>query len=444
MGKGKSFHVSESRHLAKSILLEETGTPLIMRMVVLFGGAIVIVFMTWAMSMSVDEVAITSGEIVPLGKVQQVQHWEGGIIREILVRDGDTVKAGQVVMRLEPSMVRSELGQTRARLEALMAQKERLKAFIEEREPDFVPLELHNKSLAEEQMDIYFQILQSRMTSRKIVEEQIEQFKAEMAGLDARKQRVESQKASLKEEISLRQDLGEKGLIENPKILSLSLQRVLSGFEGELQEIAATREKTVRKISEMTSRLDELDQKLMEDALKELAEIDTELAQVQEILRRHETNLDFLSIRAPVSGIAHGLKTHTIGGVIPSGSTILEIVPEGRRLVAEVKITSRDIGHVRVGQQVLVKFTTYDFGRYGGVKGELVEISATTFLDAAGQPYYKGIVRLEKGYIGLNPQINPVLPGMTVQADIKTGSKTVMEYLLKPIYTSAQHALRER
>lgn len=441
MGK-TVFGAGDRGHLAKSILLEESGSPLIARLVIGFTGLMVVAFVVWAAIASVDEVAIAPGEIVPVGEVQQVQHLQGGIIREILVSDGDTVKDGQVVMRLDPMVSRSEWAQAQAGHEVSLARRERLKALIEGRQPDFSGLGASFRSLAQEQEEIFEQVLRGKETRKQILQEQIKQCQAEAAELEARQRKVEQQKALLDEEIGIRQGLVDQGL--NSKVLFLSLQRNQSSLSGELQEVASGRARAAGKLMETKLRLAELEAKFKEDLLIELAAVDAELAQSEELVRRNETNLEWLSIRAPVAGIVHGLMAHTVGGIVAPGSTILEIVPLGRRLVAEVKISARDIGHVRAGQPVVAKFTTYDFGRYGGIPGTLDAISATAFVGPGGESHYRGMVSLQRDYIGPDPMGNPMLPGMTLQADIKTGNKTIMQYLLKPIYASARQALRER
>ena len=176
----------------------------------------------------------------------------------------------------------------------------------------------------------------------------------------------------------------------------------------------------------------------------DLAQVNEELVQIREVIKRQEEKIEKTSIRAPSSGFVHRLKAHSIGEVIAPGTTILEVVPQDHDMLAEIEISSRDIGHVKLGQPVKLKFTTYDFSRYGGIEGTLKEISATTYLSPAGNPYYKGIVLFTKSFVGSNPQTNPILPGMTVQAEIRTGDKTITEYLLKPIFASAKQALRER
>ena len=181
-----------------------------------------------------------------------------------------------------------------------------------------------------------------------------------------------------------------------------------------------------------------------EQALAELSESANELIQVEEALIEAKDRVRRLDIVTPVRGIVKGLRVHTVGGIVPPGEVISEIVPLDEELIIEAKIQPRDVGHVRFGQPVTVKVTTYDFARFGGISGELKDVSASTFLDEQGEPYYKGIVSLDKNYVGSDPGQNRVMPGMTVQADIKTGKKTLFSYLLKPVYSSVSTSFRER
>lgn len=173
-------------------------------------------------------------------------------------------------------------------------------------------------------------------------------------------------------------------------------------------------------------------------------ELDGEEAQSKELLKELREKLKLLDIKSPITGYVHGLKAHTIGGVISPGSVIMEIVPRDRELVAFVKVLSKDIGHVEIGMPVTLKFDTYDFGRYGGIIANLDDISHTTFYDALGNPYFQGTIKLPKDHLGVKQGFYPIGAGMTLQAEIKTNEKTVMEYLLKPIYASANQALIER
>ena len=145
-----------------------------------------------------------------------------------------------------------------------------------------------------------------------------------------------------------------------------------------------------------------------------------------------------------MTGIVHNLIVRADGEVIPPGKTIFEIVPRGKELIAEVKIAPKDIGHVTIHKKAVMKFTAYDVSSYGSLEGSIVRMSPTTLLDSDGVPYYMGHVKLDKDYLGNNEKMNLILPGMTLEADIRTGSKTVLQYLLKPIFKSGRQALRER
>lgn len=365
MWKADKTSTELSRHLAKSILLEETGSPMMIRLVILFSCGVVATFMIWAMTTNVDEVAVATGEVVPTGQVQKVQHLEGGIIADIFVMDGSFVEKDQTLIRINTDVIMSQLKQAQAQQQALLVQKERLVALIQGVKPDFSKAGKAISEFTEDQKRIFEHIQGLRRARRAALQSQIDQLRLE--------------------------ELAERSTL-----------------------------------------------------LTELSQVDEELTQVREVISRYQRKISHSNIRAPISGIVHGFTGYTIGGVVPPGATIMEIVPKDRKMIAEIQISSRDIGHIKIGQSVILKFTTYDFSRYGGLDGRIREISAMTFLDRQGNPYYKGIVLVDKSYIGTNPRTNPILPGMIVQADIKTGSKTVMEYLLKPIFVSAKQALRER
>lgn len=241
----------------------------------------------------------------------------------------------------------------------------------------------------------------------------------------------------------LREELYKKGLTS--KIIYLDAKREVNDARGELANLIVERQRTTEELSESRTKLSELDTDSREDALTQMGVATNELAQINESLSQLFDRVRRLQILSPVHGIVKGMQVHTVGGVIPAGAAIMEVVPLEDELIVETKITTRDVGHVEIGQPVTVKVTTYDFARYGGISGELGDVSATTFVDeATGDPYYRGIVKMDRGYVGFDPEQNRVLPGMTVQADIKTGRKTLLEYLLKPVVSSVKTAFRER
>lgn len=433
----------QTRFLAQSVILEEAGSSGLIRAAMLAISAVVCAFLVWAGFTNVDEVAVTSGEIVPTGQIQTIQHLEGGIISEILVADGEIVEKEQVLIRLDPSGPAAELSQMKARRAGLELQVERLRAIGTGREPDFAFVGPEYNDLVEDQFTIYESQLNAHAERRQVIITQIEQKKQELALLEEQEETLSRNADFLLEELLLREELYKKGLTS--KIIYLDAKREINDARGELANLIVERQRTTEELSESRTKLSELDTDSRESALTQMGVATNELAQINESLSQLFDRVRRLQILSPVHGIVKGMQVHTVGGVIPAGAAIMEVVPLEDELIVETKITTRDVGHVEIGQPVTVKVTTYDFARYGGISGELGDVSATTFVDeATGDPYFRGIVKLDRGYVGFDPEQNRVLPGMTVQADIKTGRKTLLEYLLKPVVSSVKTAFRER
>ncbi|MDJ0948893.1 MAG: HlyD family type I secretion periplasmic adaptor subunit [Alphaproteobacteria bacterium] len=319
---------AQARYLAKAISLEETGVPHMVRLTLLTVSAMIGVAIGWAAITKVDESALAMGEVVPTGRVQTVQHLEGGIVSEIFIEEGQLVESGQVLLRMDPAAIRAELGHLENREKSLLNQEQ----------------------IVEEILSMHRRLLEKQYTSR-------------------------------------------------------------ARFLEARRELARTK--------------------------GELAEVREEMVQLQDRITRTE-------ITAPTRGYVKGLNLNTVGAVVGPGQLLMEIVPADQDLIVEARISTRDIGHVRLGQEAKIKVDTYDFARYGSVPGRLSQISATTFQDEDGAPYYKGRIVLDQHHVGKNPRHNPVLAGMTVQAEIVTGDKSILEYLLKPIRSSVDSAFHER
>jgi membrane fusion protein, adhesin transport system len=165
---------------------------------------------------------------------------------------------------------------------------------------------------------------------------------------------------------------------------------------------------------------------------------------VKGLLDKQLDRVDRLDIRSPVAGLVQDLKVHSVGEVLAAGGIVARVVPVNDVLEAEVRIAPADVGHVHVGEQVRIKVSSFEYVRYGTIKGTISKISPTTFTDENGKPYYKSNVQLDRTYMGPGAGVNPILPGMVVQADIVTGSRTLIEYLLKPIYLALQDSFHER
>lgn len=429
------------QHLAQSVLLEESGSPLVIRSIILFGALLVVLFILWALIAEVDEVAVAKGDIVPPSKLQQVQSLVGGRVAEILVKNGEAVIKDQVILRFNRFAPESELRQLQSQEMSLRAQKQRLEAFFHNQ-----PVNLHPDGqldgARQTQALLLRQLLTTQQTGKDIYQDRVRQIKANIAEVSGRKKFLEEKKATLDEELSMRNALLASGM--TTKLNMLNLRRQVADVESSLAEIQPRLTRLESELNEAADQLKKNESDVRERALSELGRVNDELASLDEQIKRSEETLRHSEIRSPADGRIHGLKTNTIGAVINRGDVILEVVPQDNTLLAEVQIAQRDIGHVKIGQEVKLRVTAYDFSRYGIAKGKLTDISPAALLDKNGTPYHKGTVVLENPYVGPTPELYPVIAGMTLNADIKTGSKTMMTYLLKPIYASAKQSFRER
>jgi len=432
----------QMRYLAQSALLEEAGTSSLVRMAMLTTCAIVLIFLVWSNFTHVDELAPTLGEVIPTERVKVVQHLEGGIVKAINVEEGELVEADQVLLVFEETPAKTELEKTRAREFGLMLKAERLRAFAEGREPDFGDTPPEFQNLQADQQQIYAQQLEAMQSARAVVLDQIAQRRAELRALEEQRQALFDQADILSQQLAMREELLQKGLTS--KLLYLQTKQEHSRVLGDRKQVEKKYKAAEEALAEVRSRLVDLNNSLNQDALTEMGAVTTELAQVREALAQLDDRMRRLSMRSPVRGRIQGLKIRTIGAVVPPGGVVMEVVPEGPMLV-ETRILSKDRGHVTKGQDVNIKVTTFDYARFGSVSGKVEAISPTTYIDEkTGEPYFKGIVTLDANYVGDVPGQFPVQPGMTVQADIITGNKTIMQYLLKPIYVGMHQSFTER
>jgi HlyD family secretion protein/adhesin transport system membrane fusion protein len=431
------------RHLAHFAIVEEAGMSRVSRLSVIVVTAVVVGFVVWAAFMKMDEVASTFGSVAPAHSVQVVQHLEGGIVRDILVEDRAMVEAGQVLVRLDPIQATAEMEQAESRRVALMLKAERLRAFVEARKPDFGTVAVKYKGLATDQIDILRADSERWLSQANVLQEQLSQKREEIAAAAAQERAVRVQLSLVAEEATMRETLYKAGPTSKGDYFAVLRQK--AAIESEISRLQGQQRTAGKAIEELERRLADLDNNQRQDALKELGTVTAELSQVEESVARLQDRVHRLELVAPVKGFVQNLKAKTVGAVVPAGGMIMEIVPVDDDLLVETKINTRDVGHLVPGQKVIVKVASYDFVRYGSVEGTLKSVSATTYLDEKDNtPYYKGWVELAHPWVGDKAAGNRVLPGMTVQADIVTGEKTLLQYLLKPIHASMAQAFHER
>lgn len=432
----------QTRYLSRSALLEEIGPPRAVFTLVSLSAFLVFAFLIWAAIVKLDEKTAAPGEILPINFVQPVQHLEGGIVTDILVQDGDYVEAGSPLVVLDDTAFLADLDRVRTRHAALRFQEERLRAFALERSLDYGDFVESFAEIRNDQAAVFAAQSKARDAQLKVVQSQIQERRNELTGLLDQETMLAEQVHLVAEEVGLRGELVEKGL--SSKLIYLGTKRELSRTQAELAQVQSNQSRTRANLAEAESRYLELESRLRNDALSELSEISSERQQVEQELKRLEDRVDRLMVIAPVDGTVNGLTLKSIGAVVAPGALVAEIVPSEKELVAEVRISPQDVGHVRVGKPALVKVETYDFARYGGIEGEVSHVSAASFLDEQGDPYFKGRVSLKQSHVGPEAANFIITPGMTLVADIKTGEKSLLGYLVRPVYNALGPAFSER
>ncbi len=431
-----------TRFLSRAILLEESGPPQAIISTVGVISLFIFGMIIWAAVTSLNETSVAIGEIRPASTVQPVQHLEGGIVSKVLVSDGDEVRKGQPILEMAPTAAISNLDRIKARHTALNLQITRLKAFAAGEEGDFSSYEQSHPLLTQDQKDVLHQQNKSREAQQQVIHSQLDEKRNELVVLARQEKTQTNNLAIIAEELKLRQELTDKGL--GSKLKLLQIQRDHNKAQGDLLETQSRKASVKAAIAQVEGSLVALNEKFRNDALIQVDSLSSERAQVSAELTQLTDRVKRLKVIAPADGIVKGLKYRSVGSVVPPGDVVAEIVPMSDTQVAEVRISPRDIGHVRVGSEVLVKIDTYNFARYGSITGQLNQVSASSFMDEKGETYFKGLIELPQNYIGTDPNSNRITPGMTVVADIQTGKKTLLQYLVKPINNALDTSFRER
>lgn len=432
----------QMRYLSQSVRLEESVHPRLVHMTVGSVTLAVAAFVLWASVANIKEVARAPGEIVPRGFQQVVQHFDGGMVRAIKVTEGAVVEKGQVLLELDGAGTQQDMDRARKQQVTLMLQRERLRAFVEDRQPDFSKIEGATATQIAEQSKSYQSMIDARTKEREIIMDQIDQKKHAISMLESRRGTAGQNVRIMQDMHDRRQTLHSRGYVS--QIGYLQTQRDLNSSKGELSALSREIEMGKASLQEYDVRLESLMATHRDNAYQILDQVDAQILQNEEILSKAKQRVERLAVKAPVRGLVKGLTVNTIGGVVAPGQSLMEIVPLDERLVVEVRIPPRYIGPLKVGQPVQVKVSSYDFSRYGMVTGTLESISATTFTGEGGERFYRGRVLMDKDYVGHESQKNMIMPGMTVMADIITGDKTILEYLLKPIHRAMLSSFSER
>lgn len=403
-----------------------------------------VIFILWANFATLDQVTRGQGKVIPSRDIQIIQHQEGGIIQEFMVKEGDEVEAGQVLLRLSDVGASSDLGSNQKRYLGLKAKSQRLRAEAEGREaPEFTEDVMKGApESVREELDAFRANQQSLGTQTQVLEQQLTQREQEVRELNSRAGDLRGVIGLAQEQRNMIAPLVERG--SAAKMELLQIERDLKERQTELNGVTSSLPRTQSAVNEAKARLAELKSSARAQAQSELSSVQIEMGTIKETLGALSDKQQRTEIRSPVAGIVKERKFNTVGAVIQPGQDVMEIVPKDDQLLVEAAIRPSDIAFLHPGQKAVVKITAYDYSIYGGLKGELVDISADTIANEKGETFYRVRVRTPDTHLTHRGEKLAIIPGMVASVDILTGKKTVMEYLMKPLIKTLDSAMRER
>jgi len=416
-------------------------------------GAVVVVFLTfgvgvWATTTEIAGALIAPGTIVVESNIKKVQHPTGGVVGELRVKDGDRVKAGELLVRLDDTVTRANLAIVTKTLTELTARKARLSAERDGSDRITFPDELMQQAEVPDAAQAMaaevrlFELRRSARTGQKSqLRERINQANEEIVGFAAQKAAKEQEVAFIENELKGVRDLFQKNLVPITRLSQL--EREATRLGGERGQLVAATAQAKGKIAELQLQIIQVDQDLSSEVAKEMREID---GKIGEFIERRVSALDQLKrtdLRASQDGTVFQSTVHTIGGVIPAGEPVMMIVPDSDRLTVEARVNPQDIDKIQLGQSATLRFTAFNFRTTPEIFGSVSQVSADITTDQrTNQSYYTIRIAMPTDEVARLGNVK-LVPGMPVEAFVKTGDRTVMSYLMKPLSDQIVRAFRE-
>ncbi|MEE2704719.1 MAG: HlyD family type I secretion periplasmic adaptor subunit [Pseudomonadota bacterium] len=400
-------------------------------------------FLIWSLIAKFDEVAIATGEVVPHGRVKTIQHLEGGIIQEIYVSEGDFVNENSPLIQIDLAGTVVNFDELEIRLYGLLLKKARL---ISEAEGTKLNLPFPDEprviNLRKAEEEAYKARLTELKTSKKILNGQIIQREQDIKELEVQLITLKSNLQLAKKRLNISNDL----LIDQltSPMEHLTIESEVESIIGDVRSTEEALPRARAALNETIDRSEELSLRFSREAREGLGETELNIARTEEILKTASEQQTRTTIKSPTTGIVKNLKYSTIGGVIKSGETIMDIVPSEDTLVIEAKLNPIDRGFVRAGQFANVKIDTFDYFRYGGISGEVEWVAADSSISNNGFPFFKVMIRTDQQWLGNESDGFLISPGMGATVDILTGKKSVLSYLIRPVLKLKHESFRER
>ncbi len=413
-------------------------------------AAFIVVFLVWADHAMLDEVTRGQARVIPSSQVQLIQNLEGGILADVMVREGDIVEKGQVLLRIDNRRAESDLADLRQQEMHLLAVTSRLEGEIAGKAPneiefperlmtaapDLVKSERLNAQIRSEQLDSQIGILREQMAQKR----------QEIEELTSKLKNVQNSLGLAQQQYKIKKPLAEQGVIS--KVELLQVQRDVNELKTELDATELSIPRAQAALKEAENRVNERTNTFRSEAAEELSRHRAELASVREQLTSNTDRVSRTEVRSPVRGTVKEIKIRTIGGVIRPGEDLMEIVPMEDTLLVEARIKTTDSGFVHLDQKAVVKFDTYDYSIYGGLDAVVEFKSSDAIEEEVGgkrDRFFRVRLRTDRNYLeGKAGKQLEIGPGDTAIVDILTGQKTVLQYLLLPILRTRKSAFGER
>lgn len=397
----------------------------------------------WAALAELDEVTRGDGRVIAASQVQLVQNLEGGIVSQILVKEGDVVAKDQVLLRIDDTRFASafrEGQQTNLTLRARIARLEAESGHVPMKMPEDVVR--GNRALAAQESMLYESRRRELAAKNGVLQQQLVQRQSELSELRTRVERLGESFALINKEIALTAPMVKQGIVSEVELLRQEREatRIRTELDGARQAIP----RVESAIEEAKKRKEENEFAFRSQAGAELALAQGEATKTAESIPALEDRVSRTTVRSPVRGTVKVMLVKTVGGVVQPGSPMAEIVPFEDTLLVETRIRPSDIAFVTIGQRAVVKLSAYDYSIYGALEGRIEHVSADSVQPPQGEPYYIAHVRASAGTLQFRGKPLQVIPGMTASVDVLTGRKTVLYYLLKPINRARERALSER
>ena len=401
-------------------------------------------FGIWAFFSTLDIMSITTGEVVPSGNIKEIQHLEGGIVKNILVKEGQVVKKDQPLIELENTASKATVEELKIRTASLSINIVRLNAELAG--ADHIEFDKNiakgHKAQIEQAKELFFanreQLKNHQESQRKLVSQRSQSLNE----LKIRLRNQEKRISLLNEQVKISESLLEDDLTNRYDHLNLLKESNLLHSSIEENRIGIKRADSALK--EQESRLASILSAYKQDVQIKLEENRQNFSELSQRIRKFKDSLQRTVLRAPVDGIIKTLYVFTQGGVVRAGSTILDIVPQDDYLIIEAKLQTQDIGYISPGQNAVLTLTSADAFKYGVLNGKVIQISPDTFITPQGMAYYKASIMTDKSYFESGKEKYMLYPGMILQVSIQTGKRTVLQYILSPFLNSMNSAMTER